>query len=130
MQGGGGGAPLHIQGVTHAQQKHLQLSKCQWAITVRRRMHRGLRGGPAYSLSGIYFKYTLESETWCKTENTKVPKACWSFTLHTDLWFFLNLTSVHAAASLKPYWNSQQPTHSSLCDSPLLACHPRVKWPS
>lgn len=99
------GAPssTYIQGVIHAQQKHFQFPEYQWTITVRRPTHRGnMRAHDG-------------------------AKAYWSITIHSHLAF--SPTSLHAAAFSKPHMYLELPTanHSSLCNSPLLACHP-VKW--
>lgn len=102
------GGPSCVCGVTHTQEKHFQVPKCQWAITEGRLMHRGNMRAQGTDVKKREY-ICRGSETWYKRKSRKGARAWWSITIHSPLTF--NSSSLALPSQNHIFiWNSQQPT--------------------
>lgn len=112
------GGPSCVYGVTHTQEKHFQVPKCQWAITVGCLMHRGNMRAQgtdvkkkAGSLPTFLGNTFVEDQRRGKRgrESREGARAWWSITIHSPLTF--NSSSLPLPSQNHIFiWNSQQPT--------------------
>lgn len=128
-EGGRDRGPLSVQCVIHIQEKHFQLPKCHWTITVGCLMHwsnmRALGSDDRIPITlppflGCAFGDNLKPGVSERT--VKVPMLGGQ-SPSTRLTF--NSSSLLPSQNHIFICNSQQPPiHHALCDCPLLACQP------